>query len=256
MLDFLMRDPLGFLQYLIYRAPAVLLAIILHEYAHGYVAYRAGDPTAKMMGRLSLNPLSHLDLVGTLCLVFFGFGWAKPVPVNPSYFRRGRRDELKVALAGVTVNFMMFILATVVSYSFISLLFWPAVSMLVGKIPLLSFRSDYYLMQILPSAQQHLSTVLKTPALLHVQRFLLHFATVNLGMFVFNLLPVPPLDGFHVLNDTLLRGKVRLNANVFRALQAGLFLIMFATNVVSDIVLFVMQHIQLGVLNVVALVLG
>ena len=77
--NWLTTDPLGFALYLLYFAVSVLLTLILHEIAHGYVAYRCGDPTAKMLGRLSLDPRKHLDPIGTLCLVFLGFGWAKPV---------------------------------------------------------------------------------------------------------------------------------------------------------------------------------
>src|SRR3712207_4787346 len=104
MLKWLMENPAEMLWFMLYRAPAVLMAVVIHETAHGYVAYRAGDPTAKMMGRLTLNPLKHLDLVGTLSLFLLGFGWAKRVPVNPGLFKNGRRDDLKVSLAGVTVN--------------------------------------------------------------------------------------------------------------------------------------------------------
>ena len=79
MLDWLSKDPRGFLLFMLYRAPAVLIAITLHEYAHGYVAAKCGDPTARIMGRLSLNPVKHMDPLGTICLFLFGFGWPKPV---------------------------------------------------------------------------------------------------------------------------------------------------------------------------------
>ena len=76
-------DPVGFLIYLLYFAASILLTLMLHEIAHGYVAWKCGDPTAKMLGRLSMDPRKHLDPLGTVFLIFFGFGWAKPVPVNP-----------------------------------------------------------------------------------------------------------------------------------------------------------------------------
>ncbi|MDY0043836.1 MAG: site-2 protease family protein, partial [Syntrophales bacterium] len=85
LINILLKDPLTF----IIIAVPLLYSVILHELAHGYVAWRFGDPTAKVMGRLSLNPLRHLDVVGTLMLFFVGFGWAKPVPVNFSYLRKG-----------------------------------------------------------------------------------------------------------------------------------------------------------------------
>ena len=92
---------------LLYRVPAVLIALTLHELAHGYVALRCGDPTAQMLGRLTFNPLRHLDPIGTLFMFLFGFGWARPVPVNPRNFKRFRRDDFLVSAAGVTVNFLL-----------------------------------------------------------------------------------------------------------------------------------------------------
>ncbi|MBE6568472.1 MAG: site-2 protease family protein, partial [Ruminococcaceae bacterium] len=90
-------------QYLI-TIPAVLLVIVFHELAHGVAAYKLGDPTAKRMGRLSLNPLKHLDPIGALCMVLFHFGWAKPVPVDMRYFRDPKRDMAITALAGPLCN--------------------------------------------------------------------------------------------------------------------------------------------------------
>ena len=82
-LNELLNDPLAFLESLLYRVPAMLIALVLHEWAHGFVAYKLGDPTAKQMGRLSLNPLRHLDPLGTALRFLVGFGWAKPVPIDP-----------------------------------------------------------------------------------------------------------------------------------------------------------------------------
>ncbi|MDH7500089.1 MAG: site-2 protease family protein, partial [candidate division NC10 bacterium] len=84
--------------------PAVLLAISVHEFAHGWVANRLGDPTARLAGRLTLNPFSHLDLIGGLALLLFHFGWAKPVPINPLYFRNPKRGILWTSLAGAAAN--------------------------------------------------------------------------------------------------------------------------------------------------------
>ena len=87
--------------------PAVIIALIFHEIAHGFVAYKLGDPTARAMGRLSLNPLKHLDPIGTLCMIFFRFGWAKPVPINTRFFKNPRRDMAITALAGPLTNFLI-----------------------------------------------------------------------------------------------------------------------------------------------------
>lgn len=110
--DYLTSDPLGFAVYALYLAGTVLLSLILHEVAHGYVALRCGDPTAKWMGRLTLDPRKHLDPIGTACMLLLGFGWAKPVPVNPRNFKNYRRDDFLVSIAGITVNLTLFIFCT------------------------------------------------------------------------------------------------------------------------------------------------
>ena len=102
---------------LLLSLPAVLWAITFHEFCHGYAAMKLGDPTAKMDGRLSLNPLHHLDPVGALCLLLFRFGWAKPVPINPGYFKHPRRDMVIVSLAGAAGNILTaFVCAQLVKF--------------------------------------------------------------------------------------------------------------------------------------------
>jgi Zn-dependent protease len=103
LLNLLLKDPLGF----IIIAIPLLYAVIFHELAHGWVAYRMGDPTAKSMGRLSINPLMHLDPMGTLMLFLFGFGWAKPVPVNFSQLRDRRMGMILVSSAGIITNMLL-----------------------------------------------------------------------------------------------------------------------------------------------------
>ncbi len=94
--------------------PGLLIAITLHELAHGYIAYKLGDPTAKQKGRLSLNPLKHVDIVGFLCLLLFKFGWAKPVPINPMYFNNRKLGTILVSLAGPIMNFTLALLFGIV----------------------------------------------------------------------------------------------------------------------------------------------
>lgn len=138
---------------------AVLLAITCHETAHGYVAYRLGDPTAKNQGRLTLNPLAHLDLVGTLMMLIAGFGWAKPVPVNPFYFKGDRtKGMMLVSIAGPVTNLVLCFLAY----------FIYVAGNGFGQIPFLS-------------------------------AFLWQFLTLNVYLAVFNLIPIPPLDGSKIL---------------------------------------------------------
>jgi len=100
--------------------PGLLIAIIFHELAHGYTAYKLGDPTAKESGRLTINPLKHIDVVGFLFMLIFRFGWAKPVPINPSYFKHRKRDTILVSLAGPMTNFIIAIIsALIISANFI-----------------------------------------------------------------------------------------------------------------------------------------
>ena len=165
--NWLTTDPLGFALYLLYFAVSVLLTLILHEIAHGYVAYRCGDPTAKMLGRLSLDPRKHLDPIGTLCLVFLGFGWAKPVPINPRNFRNIVKDTMLVSFAGPATNFLLSI----------------------GFAVLLRLLIEFF-----PLGEWQGNTVWDF--------FFLMFQTgvvVNIGLGWLNLMPIPPLDGSKIL---------------------------------------------------------
>ena len=112
-LSTLFSEPIAFFDQAIFRTLAVLIGLCCHEWGHAYVAYRCGDDTAKRAGRLTLNPLRHLDPVGTILMFFVGFGYAKPVPVNPYNFRGDRnRDDFLVSIAGITVNLILFVLFT------------------------------------------------------------------------------------------------------------------------------------------------
>ena len=158
----------------LYSALAALIALTVHEFSHGYAAYRLGDPTAKAMGRLSLNPLRHLDPIGTLCLVFFHFGWARPVPINPNNFKKPKRDFALTALAGPASNFVLALLS-----SFFYLLFYTLFSSMT-----------------FPNAG-----MLRVAE--NIILFLYVFHLVNLGLALFNLFPLPPLDGSRLLGAIL-----------------------------------------------------
>ena len=152
------------------RLIVLFTAITVHEYAHGYVAYKLGDPTAKYAGRLSLNPMSHLDPIGALCMVLCGFGWAKPVPVNPMYFKDRKRDSALVSLAGPLSNIALALVTavlTAVYFSFVYIKF-PA-----------NFAAEFGF------------------------ELLLQLAQLNIGFAVFNLIPFPPLDGSKILGAFL-----------------------------------------------------
>lgn len=176
---------------LLIRAVAVLLAISFHEMAHGYAAYLLGDKTAKSMGRLSLNPLRHLDPVGAVCLLLFGFGWAKPVMINPVYFKKPKRDMALTALAGPVSNFIL---------AFLAILLFKLLALTVFG------QSMGYVAQLLFS-------------------FLSTFATLNIGLGVFNLIPIPPLDGSKIFLPLL---PPRLYMDILRYEHLGWIVLMIA----------------------------
>lgn len=153
----------GFDADMLYRIPALLAALTIHEYAHARVAVAMGDPTPKFLGRLTLNPIKHLDLVGSILMIATGFGWAKPVPINPYNFRNQRKGLLAVSLAGVVANIVL---------SFVALVVWILLEKfaLIGHVWATVLRSLY---------------------------------TYNIMFAVFNLIPVPPLDGSKVLASLL-----------------------------------------------------
>jgi len=175
--------------------PAILLALTFHEYAHGKVAYLLGDPTPKYQGRLTLNPLAHLDILGTLLLLVAGFGWAKPVQVNPYYFQMDRRKGMMlVALAGPLINLVLAYLAAVVLQ----------VSVYRGL-------NEPFILTFL-----HLSVM------------------YNVVLAVFNLLPLPPLDGSRVLAGLVSRQSA---GYLYQLESVGplILLLLVATGIVGKI---------------------
>lgn len=175
-----------FIVQLIILAPPLLLALTVHEFAHGYVAYRLGDPTAKAMGRLTLNPLKHLDPLGTLAFFFIKIGWAKPVPVNPTYFRNPRKDMLWVALAG------------------------PAVNLALAIFSALATKLVWFIAATIPYSQ------LAEAILVPLNQVLMASVWINLVLCIFNFLPIPPLDGSRILAGILPPDMARSYASVER----------------------------------------
>lgn len=247
-------DPIGFAVYLLYFAAAILLTLVLHEVAHGYVAWKCGDSTAKMLGRLSLDPRKHLDPVGTLCLVFLGFGWAKPVPVNPRNFQNYRRDDFLVSIAGITVNMTLFLLSLALAVGLNGFLWKPEVIRLYGAKQLLSSDGIGYAV-LLGGAGAQNAEAMRYPWVQYIQRFLLLFSTMNLSVGIFNLLPIPPLDGFHILNDILLKGRLSLNQNMFQITQV-ILIVLCLTGSMTGILSAVTGAVEDAVLNLMLAIAG
>ena len=149
------------LEVLVLLIPVLLFALVFHEFSHGWVANKLGDPTAKYSGRLTLNPMAHLDLFGSLMILFVGFGWAKPVPVDSRYLANPRTDMMKIAFAGPASNLLLaFIAGSLIRLS--------------GNMGVLS-------------------------------SMLIMFVQINIMLAVFNMIPIPPLDGSQIFSGLMIR---------------------------------------------------
>ena len=162
--------------YYILTAAAALIALTIHEVSHGYVAYKLGDNTAMSLGRLSLNPLKHIDIYGVICTVLFHFGWAKPVPINARNFKKPKRDFALTALAGPASNLILAFIMTA-----------PFLLCLKLYLSLITSSASGFVLSLLENTISFLST----------------FVMINIGLGVFNLIPIPPFDGSRILNVIL-----------------------------------------------------
>jgi Zn-dependent protease len=190
-----LEQPLSFLAFDLEMIPYVVITLAIafsvHEFAHAWVAYKFGDHTAKNQGRLTLNPMKHLDPFGTLLLFIAGFGWARPVPVNRFFFKNPRLAGILVSVAGPLSNLFLSMMGFVVLYGLVA----------VG------------LMENLPN---------------YVFVFLKLFSYLNISLFVFNLLPFPPLDGYRIIED-LAPVNVRAKMTQYEQYGALIFLILVIT---------------------------
>jgi Zn-dependent protease len=188
------------IQQLAIQLPPLLFALTVHELAHGWVAFRLGDPTAKLAGRLTMNPLKHLDPLGVLAFVIMKIGWAKPVPVDPRYFRNPQKDMLLVALAGPGSNVLLAIASALLARVLVSVpvlplfVLQPLVGMLVASV------------------------------------------WINIMLAVFNIIPIPPLDGSKVLMGVLPPEAARSFARI-EPFGFFLLLALFYTGVIGALIL-------------------
>lgn len=174
------QDPLDYFILLVLTLIAVIISLVLHELAHGLVAKWNGDYTAKYAGRLTLNPLKHIDPIGFLMMMFVGFGYAKPVPVNPYNFKHYRRGMITVAIAGVIVNLVIAFVGAL-GYCLMNLALHHALFSFAGNA---AIKTCWYLL-----------------------RFFGILVSLNLCLLFFNILPIFPLDGFRVIEAFTRRGN-------------------------------------------------
>lgn len=209
---------------LVMTIPAVLIAITFHEYAHAFAADRLGDDTPRRQGRLTLNPLAHLDPVGSIMLVFAGFGWGKPVEINPRNFNRTvtmSKGEAIVSIAGPVMNFLLAIVFSIIYFAVIK------------------FASQFVFSQL----GIIILTLIQTTVI------------INVGLGVFNLIPLPPLDGSKVLNHFLpYSAKEWLSryAQIFYIV----FIVLWVTGIAGDIISPIINWVYSGITYLVAFLFG
>lgn len=180
---------------LLYRLPAVFIGFSFHEFAHAWAAYKMGDDTARLNGRLTLDPLAHIDPLGIIMLILFRFGWAKPVPINPNNFKNRKKGIILVSLAGPLMNF------TIAFFSYMVL-------------AVLNFKLGF------------MNEIL--------ENILIDIYLINIGLGVFNLIPLPPLDGSKILAG-FLPGKLEYKFYLYERYSYLLLLLLIFTDVIDYI---------------------
>ena len=220
---------------LVLTLPAVLIAITFHEFAHAYAADKLGDDTPRRQGRLNLNPLSHLDPIGSVMLVFAGFGWGKPVEINPRNFNRDRSMSASEAIVSVAGPLMNFVLAIVFA--------------IILGVTLLATNS------YIQMSSYTMSIVTTSQLLAIIIQILMACISVNLGLGIFNLIPLPPLDGSKILRNFLpYNAKEWMDRN-YHILYI-IFLVIWITPIASTIISPLISDAYEGILSVVLNLFG
>jgi Zn-dependent protease len=165
-------------QNIVYSLPGIILGLTVHEYSHALAAYKLGDDTAREQGRLSFNPLRHIDIIGFLFIIFAGFGWAKPVQFYPGNLRHPRRDKAVIAAAGPLSNFLLALILIFVVKGYAA---WVEYLYTSG------------------GGGNNLFSVFNSGPAYQIFMIVQRAVIINLGLFVFNLIPIPPLDGSHIV---------------------------------------------------------
>ena len=180
--------------------PGIIIALSFHEFAHAWVSDKLGDPTPRRQGRVTINPLAHIDWIGFLALLLVGFGWGKPVQIDPNYYKNRRRDEFLVAIAGVTMNLILAVILSIPVKAMIRT-FNSGTSDLVYNIYLIIF----------------------------------YAVTINIVLMIFNLIPCPPLDGWNIITQIF---KLDRYSWWYKVYQYGtwILLALIVTNVTDHII--------------------
>ncbi len=193
----------------------LLISFSAHEFSHAFTAYRHGDPTAKILGRMTLNPFAHYDLYGFVCLIIFGFGWAKPVPINVENLRKGKRSIFAVSIAGVLANLM---LALIFSFAF---------SLVLTLSPNIFISGGFW------------TTLLSY--------FLNYGISINLSLAIFNLLPFYPLDGNRIL-ELILRPNSKI-IDFLKKYSTLILICIFALGILNILISYAVTFLGMGMVT-------